>query len=461
MRFTKSLRWRIQIWHGLLLVAVLTGFGWTAYRLARDSRLHRTDEDLQHRLSGTADSFRPPRREGPGRGPAPPPSEPLRAGEYEMAWGPGGAVLLRSDSGPADVPKPTRPEFAQRPPARTRGEYREWFLTTPPGDVILVGRSMAADFADLRRLAWLLSGTAGVVLVLGLGGGWWLASGAIQPLGAITDTAGRIAAGNLWDRIDVADTDTELGHLASILNATFSRLEEVFAQQAQFTADAAHELRTPVSIVISQAQLGLRGERTAPEYREMLDACLRAARRMQKLIDSLLELARFDAGGVTLQRRSCDLADLARESAELFRAGAQERGVALALELAPAPCEADTDRLAQVVTNLLANALEHTPAGGCIALRTGAERDAAVLSVADTGPGIAPADVPRIFDRFYRADLSRTRRTGGAGLGLAICKTIAEAHGGALEVTSELGKGSAFTLRLRSIARPLLAAPVS
>ena len=136
----------------------------------------------------------------------------------------------------------------------------------------------------------------------------------------------------------------------------------------------------------------------------------------------------------------------------LLRPAAAERRVALQLELAPAPCEADPDRVAQVVTNLVANALEHTPEGGGIVVRTVANGAGAALSVSDTGSGIPAEHLPRLFDRFYRADTSRTRRTGGAGLGLAICKSITDAHGGSLEVKSEPGHGSTFTFRLASAA---------
>ena len=457
MMFTRSLRWRIQIWHGLLLVAVLAGFGWTSYRLARDSRQHRTDEELQRRLLAIAEQRRP-RRDGPppgppGRNEGPPVlTDDEITGAYAVTWRRDGFLAAHSPGAPTEIPMVTREEADRRPPMRQRGEFREFFRVTPFGDVFLVGRSVAADAAELNRLAWLLSGAGAAVLVLGLGGGWWLASRAIAPVVAISETAGRISAGHLGERIDVTETDSELGHLAGILNATFARLEEAFSRQAQFTADAAHELRTPVSIVISQAQLGLRGERTAPEYREMLDACLRAARRMQGLIESLLELARLDGSAVELQRHPCDLASIARDCVDLLRPAAAERRVALQLELAAAPCEADPDRVAQVVTNLVANALEHTPEGGGIVVRTVANGAGAALSVSDTGSGIPAEHLPRLFDRFYRADTSRTRRTGGAGLGLAICKSITDAHGGSLEVKSEPGHGSTFTFRLASAA---------
>ena len=447
MRIAKSLRVRIQLWHGLLLVAVLAGFGWTAWRLERDSRVHRADEELQHRLAQVIGMLRPPRE---GRPPPRPRllDEATDGGDYYTLWRPGGEMVLRSPSTPSDIPEPTRAETEAQPPVRVRGEYREWTHIPPPGGAIVVGRSMAADFAEMRRLAWLLSAAGGGVLLLALGVGWWVTSLALRPLDAITATADRISGGDLAGRIEIADSGSELGQLASILNATFARLEDAFAVQARFTADAAHELRTPVSIVISQAQLGLRAERTTAEYREMLDACLRAAQRMQRLIDSLLDLARLDARAMPLHREACDLADIARESASLLRPAAAERRIALECELAPAPCEADPERIAQVITNLLANALEHTPALGRITIRTAANHASVTLSVCDTGGGIAPEHLPRVFERFYRADPSRNRRTGGAGLGLAICKTIADAHGGSLEVTSAPGEGSTFTLRL-------------
>ena len=453
MSLTKSLRVRIQLWHGLLLIAVLAGFGWTAWRLEYDSRIRRVDVELQTRLAQVIGMLRPPRDEPREREGRPPPrprllDEASDGGNYYTLWRPGGEQMLISPSTPVGIREPTRAEAQAQPPVRVRGEYREWIHIPPPGGTIVVGRSLAADFAEMRRLAWLLAGAGGGVLLLALGVGWWLTSLALRPLDAITATAGRISGGDLSGRIVIADPGSELGQLASILNATFARLEDAFAVQARFTADAAHELRTPVSIVLSQAQLGLRAERTTAEYREMLDACLRAAQRMQRLIDSLLDLARLDARALPLQRQPCDLADLARACASQLRPAAAERRITLDCDLPAAPCEADAGRIEQIIANLLANALEHTPDLGCITLRTASNHASVTLSVSDTGSGIAPEHLPRVFERFYRADPSRTRSTGGAGLGLSICKTIADAHGASLEVASTPGEGSTFTLRL-------------
>ncbi len=485
MNPTHSLRWRIQLWHGTLLVVVLSGLGVAAYHYQRTSELHRIDLELRQRVAILADALpgdggrpqRPPPRDdspfapldGPGR-PGPPgprdrrPPRPqfrltpeqaalfdpkLPHSSYYVLWWRDGSEWTRSAGAPADAPRPERsPAGALASVDRSRGFLREVFIITPPGETILVGRSIEPELAALRKYARWLGGIGCGVLVAGLGGGWLLASRAIRPLDAITATAVHIADGRLNERIAVEETDSELGQLAGVLNSTFARLETVFDQQARFTADAAHELRTPVSIIISQAQLGLRGERSSGEYREMLDACLRAARRMQKLTQSLLELARHDADAIPLERQPCDLATIARETAALLQPILGERGLTLEQDLAPAPCSADPDRIAQVLLNLLTNAIDHTPSGGRITLRTATDGTTAAVSVADTGPGIAAEHLPRIFDRFYRAEESRNRRTGGAGLGLAICKSIADAHHGTLEVASQEGNGSIFTVRL-------------
>lgn len=307
---------------------------------------------------------------------------------------------------------------------------------------------MAAETAAMRRLAlWLTAAGAGVLL-FGLAGGWWLASRAIRPIEAISTTATKIAGGDLSQRINASNTDSELGRLATLLNSTFARLEAAFAHQTRFTSDASHELRTPISVILSQTQTALSRERPATEYRESLEACQRAAQRMRKLSESLLELARLDAGQESMKREPFDLGRVMRESVELIRPLAAERHLELQCDLPMTQCMGDAERIAQVATNLLTNAIQFNREGGRIQLFTGAENGSAFLSVIDTGPGIPTHDLPHIFERFYRVDKSRTRAQGHAGLGLAICKAIVDAHGGTLEVASNPGIGSTFTLKL-------------
>jgi two-component system, OmpR family, sensor kinase len=498
--FFNSIRWRLQIWYGLILVAVLAGFGITAFQLERGRVFRRVDNELQRRTGALASALhQPPRNRGPEGAPGgrpfdgppseeePPPdnsrperarndgpADPLRReprefhlppqqgalfddsdtnGFYYVVWRRDGQELARSSNAPAQIPMPVRP---RRPVAggegphplapEMRGSFRESVLFTPPGETVLAGRSIARELAELRRTALKLTGVGAGILLLGLVGGWWLASRAIRPIEEISATAVKISAGDLSQRINVGETESELGRLAGVLNSTFARLEAAFAQQQQFTSDAAHELRTPVSVMLTQTQTSLNRERSAAEYRETVESCQRAAQRMRRLIESLLELARLDAGQQPMKRLRFDLAQTARDCVAQVGPLAAERHVKIVCDLPPLECEGDAERLAQVITNLLINGITYNRENGEVRVGGEASRGSVILTVRDTGLGIAASDLPRVFDRFYRADASRT--SGNTGLGLAISKAIVEAHGGALEVSSQPGMGTVFTLRL-------------
>jgi heavy metal sensor kinase len=313
---------------------------------------------------------------------------------------------------------------------------------------VLVGRSIAEELAGLRRLAWELAGAGGVVLLLGLTGGWWVATRAIRPIEDISATAVKIAAGDLSQRISAADTDSELGRLAAVLNSTFARLDAAFAQQRQFTSDAAHELRTPITVMLAQTQTVLNRERGAAEYRATVETCQRAAQRMRKLTEALLELARLDAGQETLKRVPFDLSKTVSDCGELMAPLADARRLKIHCAVPALPCVGDPERMGQVITNLLGNAIEYSQESGEVRITGERQSGAVILSVSDSGPGIAAEDLPRIFERFYRADKARSGNGGHTGLGLAISKAIVEAHGGSLEAASRPGAGATFTVRL-------------
>ena len=489
-----SIRWRLQLWHSLILVVVLTGFGITAYRVARGNQLRRIDQELEQRLGmafrpgppgeGHAPTAPPPERklaedaprhQRPDRGHEHDPAvwraraqeliaraEALEAGQtntfYYVLWRQDGSLLASSRGAPKEVPLPVETAPSEHRPGerpgisyRTRGELREFCICLPFGDRALVGRSMAPDLAAMRRLGWWLFAAGASVLTLGMAGGWWVASRAIRPIEAISSTAVKIAGGDLSQRINASDTESELGRLAGVLNSTFARLEAAFAHQVRFTSDASHELRTPVSVILTQTQTALSRERGAAEYRETLEACRRAAQRMRKLIESLLELARLDAGQEHLKQQRFDLANVARDCVELIRPLAVERKVEIHCDLPSVECLGDAERISQVVTNLLSNAIYFNREGGEVQVNARAEDRTGCLTVQDTGAGIPPEDLPHIFERFYRVDKSRSRIQGRTGLGLAICKAIVEAHSGSIEVTSQPGTGSTFQLRLPSL----------
>jgi two-component system, OmpR family, sensor kinase len=258
--------------------------------------------------------------------------------------------------------------------------------------------------------------------------------------------AHRISAGNLAERIIGTDPDNELGRLASVLNNTFARLEAAFAQQKQFTADASHELRTPIAVLISEAQTALAHERTSAEYREAIEANLETAQQMRRLTESLLELSRLDANQQSFPRNQLDLAEQTRACIDRLRPLATERDVAFHCNLAPACVVANADRFGQVVSNLLTNAIHYNKPRGQIRVTTQVENSTAILTISDTGVGIAPEDLPHVFGRFYRADKARSRADGHTGLGLAICQAIVRAEGGSIEAASQPDVGSTFTV---------------
>ena len=367
---------------------------------------------------------------------------------YFTVWSRGGNRVTNSAFAPLDALWPAQYGRDTGTHLRSRGSMRECFHFTEMGDCVLAGRDITSDLEATHRIGWLLAGAGGTILAFGLGSVGWIINRAIRPLDEMSATAQRISAGNLSERIQAARTDDELGRLADVLNSTFARLEAAFSRQRQFTADAAHELRTPIAVLISEAQTTLARKRTGDEYKQAVEITLGTAQQMKRLTESLLELAAADDSAHALQRSRADLADLARECAERIRPLAVERHAQVECDLESAEAVCDPDRMRQVITNLLANAVNYNRPQGQIRIATQKLEDSAQLVVADNGIGIGPDDLPHVFERFYRADKARSRSEGHSGLGLAICKSIVEDAGGKIEVTSEPGRGTTFTVTL-------------
>jgi heavy metal sensor kinase len=382
--------------------------------------------------------------------------EELGTTAYFVVWRGDGNVLLSSPSA-IDVPLPElHPEPHTKPVrlVRQRGNFREIIHQGRRDSYLLVGRSIESDIAALHERGWLLAGISSAVLAAGLIGGFWFSRRAIKPIEAISATAAEISLSNLSRRIDVSGTETELTGLARTLNQMIDRLESAFSQQVRFTADASHELRTPLAVILSHAELALDKERPAPELRETIETCRRSALRMKSVVESLLTLARFDSGELQLDCRPVDLSRIAGDCVALVRSLAEKRHIALELDLESAGLVADADRMSQVVTNLLTNAIRYNHDEGRVVVTTRSVKGDVVLCVSDTGIGIGPEHLPHIFERFYRVDKARSRKDGGIGLGLAICKSIVEAHGGQIAVTSSLEGGTRFEVRLPKRGAP-------
>jgi heavy metal sensor kinase len=383
--------------------------------------------------------------------------EELGQTAYFVVWMADGRVLLKSPSAEG-VPLPELHPTPHEHPVemvRQRGDLREVIRQGRRGSYILVGRSIEPDLSDLRKFGLLLAGVGLAVLAAGLIGGFWFSRRAIKPIEAISAAAAEISLSNLSRRIDVSGTETELTGLARTLNQMIDRLESAFAQQVRFTADASHELRTPLAVILSHAELALDKNRPANELRETIETCRRAAQRMKSVVESLLTLARFDSGELRLENRPIDLARIARDCAALIRPLAENRRITLELDLEPASLVADPERLGQVVTNLLTNSIRYNHDDGRVTVSTRSSKDEAILSISDTGIGISPEHLPNIFERFYRVDKARSRKDGGIGLGLAICKSIVEAHGGQISVVSSSEGGTRFEVRLPRHVNPV------
>jgi signal transduction histidine kinase len=242
--------------------------------------------------------------------------------------------------------------------------------------------------------------------------------------------------------------DTELAGLAGVLNGAFDRLRAAFDRQRRFTADASHELRTPLAVIRSHADLALTRPRSAEEYQQALGACRTAAGRMTAIVQGLLTLARADAGSADGGSERVPLDRVVEESVALLQPLAEESGVTLDSRTTPLIVPGDRASLAQVVGNLVENAIRYNRPGGDVRVRLEGRDGSAELTVADSGIGIPAVDLPHVFDRFYRVDKARTRAAGGTGLGLAIVKTLVDAHGGTVTLESTPGVGTTVRVRM-------------
>lgn len=438
----KSLRSRLLLWYSLILSVVIVGYAGTVTYLYRESLLQQVDADLTAQtvtlaaaltpdIDGTFDlnlpaSFRDAT------------SSDVALGQYYAVWNTDGQLVDQSD--PTATPTAT--------PAvgiATRLNRREVVIEAPGQARILVGRRLDAVNTAVRDLG--LTVTAVGVLVLGLSllGGFVLVGRALAPVARISQTAGAMIGGDLDARIPVKGTASELEQVARALNEAFDRMRVAADHQRQFTADASHELRTPLATLRAEFDWALGRPRQAAEYRGSIEKGQKAVERMTELADRLLALAR-PGSGQDLDRVRLELGAVLTASIELLAPLALAHDVSVRTELHPTYVLGVRSLLIDAFSNLLKNGIEYNRPGGELAVRIVAEGAWATAVIRDTGVGIDASDLPRIFERFYRADRSRTR--GGAGLGLAIVRSIVEDHGGTVTCSSQPGVGTEFVVRL-------------
>jgi heavy metal sensor kinase len=376
---------------------------------------------------------------------------------FYVVWRRNGSILVGSDDETQDRFAAYNPPLFARHITfeHHRGEAFA-LLLGPRGSQIMVGKPVHHEFALLHGFALHLALVGSGILAVAVLGGWWVSSRLVRPIESISKTAARISAANLGERIETKSLITELQPLASVLNQSLDRLQQSFTQLTQFTADTSHELRTPLAVLQTQLELATSRPRSLTEYQQTLATCLRATERMRSLVDSLLLLARADAGRLELDMNPVNLNRTAEEAIEQVRSLAEAAGVSLVADL---PAESvfvrgDLPLLTRVAANLLTNAIQHSPRGSSVELSIRTQEDKAtnkplaVLTVADHGSGIPEGKQSQVFERFFRADPSRNRQSGGNGLGLSICKGIVAAHEGTITFRSESGKQTEFSMQL-------------
>jgi two-component system, OmpR family, heavy metal sensor histidine kinase CusS len=462
-----SIRWRLTLWYGAVLSVTLAGFSGAVYLLMRHHLLVLTDAALRGEFTEFEDEIG---RTGDIAGlPQALQSRfsSVEGHEFELST-PAGEPLFRSAGvasaglprpvvGPADVAGPTFEDVTLDglgPVHMARGMVRG-----PSGPLLAqVTASLAPSARALQELVVVFLTIGPMALAGTLGSGYWLARKALGPIDRMAATAAEISFNRLDRRLEEAGGMDELGGLARTFNAMIERLDRSFEEVRRFTADAAHELRTPLAAMRTEAEVALRSPRSPDRDGRVLEDLLEEIERLSRLVSQLLFLCREDAGLAMGAPRPVHLDEVVREVGDHMQVLAQEKGVELVIDV-PGPCAllGDADRLRQLFFNLLDNAIKYTPAGGRVLVQGGPWNDRARVTVADTGIGIPADHLPHVFDRFYRVDPARGPETEGSGLGLAICRSIAEAHGGRLEIDSTPGSGTRVALVLPALREPAAA----
>jgi signal transduction histidine kinase len=452
-RGPRSVRARLTIWYATVLALSVLVFSLAVYAAVRSSLVGQLDQSLADGLSSVEDAL------GEGLG---------EIGELEdhgvvpfFRLAEGGRTLYRTTgwrnagldsalaiSSPDGFRTWTSPEGHRYEVGTGEGELAGEGL----GDGLSFQVAVDAELAHqgLNSLALtLLIGFVGV-LALAAAGGYFLAGRVLSPVGVMAAKARAVSASNLSDRLPIENPDDEFGRLATVFNQMLARLGRSFDQLQRFTGDASHELRTPLTAIRSVGEVGLQRETDVKGLRDVIGSMLEENDRLRGIVDALLAVTRSEADGPGLDLVSVRLGELAREVAELLHVLAEERGQHVSVEDA-GPVDVLVDRLAlrQALVNLLDNAIKYTPKGGSITISTGfTDEGEPFVAVRDEGSGLPPDERDKVFRRFYRVEAEGASRPPGVGLGLAIALRATEAHGGRIEVESEMGRGSVFRIVL-------------
>jgi two-component system heavy metal sensor histidine kinase CusS len=453
-----SLRTRLSLFFGVAIAAIVVGVSVMMYA-ELVHQLHEKEElEMQDDLQIQMEVFKSlAKRQRPTQWQHEWSEQQEDGGRF--AWqltGPGGAVLQASPNAAAfgaGFARPDRPRHDQRVQDGAGGKPRFLLVASldaeriaGPGTRLRGALDVSQDERVLRRYLRKLALVVAATTCAAAGLGWLLVWRGLAPLRAISAAIGRINANGLHTRIADETWPSDLRQLALAFDDMLARLERSFDQLSRFSSDLAHEFRSPINNLVAAASVTLGRARDVGEYQNTLEVMVEEGNRLSRMVSSMLFLARADNAQQTVRREALEAREEFARLIAFFEVMADELGVDLRAE---GDCRlmADAMLLRRALSNLLSNALRYTPRGGTVTLRAAVDGDTGVLAVVDNGCGIAPEHLPHLFDRFYRADPARSA-PDSTGLGLAVVRSIAELHGGAVTVSSEPGKGAAFALRL-------------
>src|SRR5678815_2507050 len=475
MRWPQSLRARLTLWYTLVLGLPLVAFAGGSFLVLDRALMHRYDAFLDETLGAFTTELASEQIEEPTT------SEAITSSLHDVqfrdvqlaVYNPSGVLVM---AGRVD----TTAEYALKHPvdlARLGAELhrnvsashsvfslgqgeRAYRVAAEPVEIfgrpylVAAAYPLHHDSETMEAVATAYVIAIPLLLLIAALGGYFLAARSLSPVAAMSARAAEISSTNLNERLPVGNRRDELTSLAEVVNGLLERLERAFVQQRRFMADASHELRTPVAVLRTEADVTLsRATRTEAEYRESVSVMRDSAQRLGRIVDDLFLLARADSGHLPLRRESLYLEDVVDEAARAVQSLARERDVRVQLlPLEDSPYDGDADLLGRVLLNLLDNAIKHSPPGGTVTLALTRTAHEYHVAVTDEGAGIPAEAQSQIFERFFRADKARSRTDGdataGAGLGLAIGRWIAEAHGGRLDLVKSSGSGTEFVLAL-------------
>jgi heavy metal sensor kinase len=453
MKWPRSIGVRLTLWYAAAFAAALLVLGLVMWVAVRQSLYHAIDEGLRDRVEGIhvfIEDHKTRLDQDEVR-------EEFRAhGDLFQVIDSNGVAIHRGET-LVDGPAPPLSGLGAEPrfdDLSSKGTPLRFLSQSIDVDGRRYSVQAAAPLADLQQglhdALWILVPMFPLMLVLASAAGYFMSRRALAPVDRITQTARMISADNLSQRLPLPNTGDELERLSTTLNEMIGRLEAAFKRVSRFTADASHELRTPLAVMRTTAEVALRNPEDTGEHRVALEQVMAEIERTSSLVENLLLIAKTDSGGAELSKRSIDFVAAIDEACTQADVLARVKGIRLDRRFPKSPVAvmADRDAVRRLFLILLDNAVKYTSAGGVVEVSVDADDLHVSGFVKDTGIGIASEDLPHIFNRFYRVDRARSRAQGGAGLGLAIARWIAEAHGGTLSAESVLDRGSRFRLQL-------------